>query len=346
MTGLSKFTQVGISIVIIVAGLVYGKAFLIPLIFAFIFWILIRRMKETLNRIRVVDKYVPNWVKNVFLTVVIFSLIYVLGSIISSNIARMIGRFDVYQHNFNELVLKINQTFGIEFDVFLRNTDVRLLLSDLIQPIVTVLTSTVGNIFLVLIYMLFLFLEETNFNSKLRLVFTDEEKHHRIAGILRELEYSISDYLGVKTFVSFITGALSAIALLIIGVDAPVFWGLIIFLLNYIPTVGSLVATLFPVVFCLLQFPTITPAILTLIIVGSIQVVVGNVVEPKLVGTSMNLSALVTILALSLWGIIWGITGMILSVPITVIMSLIFSKFEQTRSIAIMLSDRGELKGL
>lgn len=345
MTSLSKFTQTSIIIVIIIAGLVYGKAFLIPLIFAFIFWILIRRMKETLNRIRVIDKYVPNWVKNIFLTVVIFSSIYFLVSIISLNIARMIGRFDIYQHNFNELVLKINHTFGVELDVLLRNTDVSTILSNLIQPIVAVLTSTVGNVFLVLIYMLFLFLEETNFNSKLRLVFTNEERHHNISSILKELEYSISDYLGVKTFVSFITGALSAIALSIIGVDAPVFWGLIIFLLNYIPTVGSLIATLFPVAFCLLQFPEVTPAILTLVIVGTIQVIVGNVVEPKLVGSSMNLSALVTILALSLWGIIWGITGMILSVPITVIMVIIFSKFEQTRNIAIMLSDKGELKG-
>lgn len=345
MTNLSKFTQASILIVIIMAALVYGKAFLIPLIFAFIFWILIRRMKETLNKISIIDKYVPNWIKNIFLTVVIFSLLYFIGSIISSNITRMVGRYDVYQTNFTSMVYKINDVFGVELDVFFKNTDVRTLLSNLIQPIVTVLTSMVGNIFLVLIYMLFLFLEESNFNSKLKLVFKDEKKHHSISGILRELEYSISDYLGVKTFVSFITGALSAIALSIIGVDAPVFWGLIIFLLNYIPTVGSLIATLFPVAFCLLQFPEITPAILTLIIVGIIQIVIGNIVEPKLVGNSMNLSALVTILALSLWGVIWGITGMILSVPITVIMVIIFSKFEQTKGIAVMLSDKGKLKG-
>ena len=212
-----------------------------------------------------------------------------------------------------------------------------MLLSSLVQPIVSALTSMVGNIFMVLIYMLFLFLEESNFDSKLKMIFKNEENYESISNILNELQYSISDYLGVKTLVSFITGALSAIALTIIGVDAPVFWALIIFLLNYIPNVGSLVATLFPVAFCLLQFPDLTPAILTLVFVGMIQVVVGNVLEPKLVGSSMNLSALVTILALSLWGIIWGITGMILSVPITVIMVIIFSKFEQTRNIAIML---------
>lgn len=345
MTNLSKFTQASIIVVIIVTGLVYGKNFLIPLIFAFIFWILIRRLKETVNKIRVVNRYVPNWIKNILLTVIIFSLLYFIGSIILSNITKMVGRYDVYEQNFSSLVSKIDQIPGIELDVFLKNTDVSILLSNLVQPIVSALTSMVGNIFMVLIYMLFLFLEESNFDSKLKLIFKNEEKYRSISNILNELKYSISDYLGVKTLVSFITGALSAIALTIIGVDAPVFWALIIFLLNYVPNVGSLVATLFPVAFCLLQFPDLTPAILTLIFVGVIQILVGNVLEPKLVGSSMNLSALVTILALSLWGSIWGITGMILSVPITVIMVIIFSEFEQTKAIAIMLSDKGEIKG-
>ncbi|MGO3181872.1 MAG: AI-2E family transporter [Aequorivita sp.] len=237
MANLSKFTQVSILIVIVVTGLVYGKSFLIPLIFAFIFWVLIRRLKETLNKISVIDSYVPNWLKNIILTVIIFSLLYFIGSIISSNITRMVDRYEVYEENFSSLIYKINQTFGIDLEVFLKNTDASKWLSNLIQPIVTALTSMLGNIFMVLIYILFLFLEESNFDTKLKLIFKNEEKYHSIAGILRELEYSISDYLGVKTLVSLITGALSAIALSIIGVDAPVFWGLIIFLLNYIPTV-------------------------------------------------------------------------------------------------------------
>ena len=98
--------------------------------------------------------------------------------------------------------------------------------------------SMIGNVFMVLIYMLFLFLEESDFDSKLKLIFKNEEKYRNISTIHNELRYSISDYLGVKTLVSFITGSLSAIALSIIGVDAPVFWALIIFLLNYIPNVG------------------------------------------------------------------------------------------------------------
>ena len=118
----------------------------------------------------------------------------------------------------------------------------------------------------------------------------------------------------------------------------------LIFLLNYIPTIGSLVATVFPSIFCLLQFGEITSFLIVLFAVGGIQVIVGNIIEPKLFGRSLNLSPLVTILSLAVWGKIWGVTGMVLSVPITVIMIIIFSQFEKTKAIAMVLSENGDIE--
>lgn len=100
----------------------------------------------------------------------------------------------------------------------------------------------------------------------------------------------------------------------------------------------------FPAVFSLLQFGEVTPFLIVLIAVGCIQVIVGNIIEPKLFGKSLNLSPLVTILSLAVWGKIWGITGMVLSVPITVIMIIIFSQFEKTKSVAILLSENGDIE--
>jgi predicted PurR-regulated permease PerM len=127
------------------------------------------------------------------------------------------------------------------------------------------------------------------------------------------------------------------------GVDSPFFWALLMFLLNYIPTIGSLIATLFPAVFSLMQFGEYTPFLIILVGLGIIEWIIGNVIEPKLMGNSLNLSPLVTILALIVWGQIWGITGMLLSTPITVVMVIVFSQFEQTRSVAIMLSQNGDI---
>jgi predicted PurR-regulated permease PerM len=205
------------------------------------------------------------------------------------------------------------------------------------------LTDILSSAFMITLYALFVFLEEAKFRTKLKSVFSSKEKFEQVYNILNTIEISISKYLTLKTFVSLITGFLSYIALAIIGIDSPIFWALIIFIFNFIPTVGSLAGTLFPAVFCLLQFGEFGPALLVLSIVGVIQVLVGNILEPKLMGNSMNLSPLVSILALSLWGAIWGVTGMILSIPITVIIVIICSQFEATKSVAIMLSEKGEI---
>lgn len=162
--------------------------------------------------------------------------------------------------------------------------------------------------------------------------------------VLNKVDKSISGYLTLKTLVSVITGVLSYAALFIIGVKAAAFWAFLIFLLNYIPTIGSLIATLFPAIFAMLQFGDFVPALWVLFIVGAIQLIVGNIVEPKVMGNSLNISALTVILALSFWGALWGITGMILSVPITVIMIIVFSEFPSTRPVAIMLSEKGRIR--
>ncbi len=130
----------------------------------------------------------------------------------------------------------------------------------------------------------------------------------------------------------------------IIGVDFAFFWAFLIFLLNYIPTIGSLIATFFPATVALLQFGAYTEALLVLIIIGTIQVIVGNVIEPKIMGKSLNISSLVVLLALSFWGTIWGVVGMILSVPITVMLIIVLARFPGTRSVAILLSEDGKIE--
>jgi len=143
--------------------------------------------------------------------------------------------------------------------------------------------------------------------------------------------------------VSLITGVLSYIALIIIGIDFAFFWAFIIFLLNFIPTIGSLVATLFPAIMALLQLGSLQSALTVLAAIGAIQIVIGNLIEPKIMGNSLNISSLVVLLALTFWGSVWGIVGMLISVPITVMMIIVFAQFPKTRSIAILLSENGEV---
>jgi predicted PurR-regulated permease PerM len=187
-------------------------------------------------------------------------------------------------------------------------------------------------------------LEETAFSGKLDAMAGDQIKRQEWNKTLKRISDSIGSYLVLKTVVSLLTGILSYTVLVIIGIDAPLFWAFLIFLLNYIPTVGSLIATLFPACMALLQSGELNLALMVIVAVGAIQLIVGNIIEPRVMGNSLNVSSLVVILALSFWGAIWGITGMVLSVPITVIMIILFGQFETTRKIAILLSDRGKLE--
>jgi len=126
-----------------------------------------------------------------------------------------------------------------------------------------------------------------------------------------------------------------------VQLDFAEFWALLIFFLNYIPNIGAMVATAFPVALALIQFDSWEPFIEITSGIVAIQFIVGNFLEPRLLGKSLNLSTLVILFALALWGSLWGIIGMFLSVPITVMMMIIFAHFDVTRPIAILLSQDG-----
>jgi predicted PurR-regulated permease PerM len=216
----------------------------------------------------------------------------------------------------------------------------------ILGSLVNNLSGTLGNVIMIALYAVFIFSEESVISDKIKKVFKNPEEYKRVSAILKKINDATSDYIRLKTQVSLLTGVIGYIFLLVMGVDAAFFWAFLIFALNYIPTIGSLTATLFPAIFSLVQFGELEPFLIILVGLGVIQWFIGNVLEPKIMGRTLNLSPLVTILALIIWGEIWGITGMLLSVPITVVMVIIFSQFESTKPLAILLSENGEIDEL
>jgi len=142
---------------------------------------------------------------------------------------------------------------------------------------------------------------------------------------------------GLGTFAATVQGVLSEF----LGLDNALFWALVIFVLNYIPIVGGLLAVLFPVLFAIVQFDSLGQVGLLALILFGAQTIIGNTIQPKMMGDSMNLSALVVILALSVWGALWGGVGAFLSAPLTVIIMIILAQFPTTRWIAVLLSADG-----
>ncbi len=341
-----RLAKIAYSFIIIISGitaLVYAKPLLIPFILALIIWFLIKELKVGLKKVSYISKQLPNVVLTLLASFMIMVSLVLIVSMITSNIQMLSKNLKVYEGNIDTTIQSINNTFNIDAMEYVKGFTKEFNFGHIFQLILNSLSELFGNAFMILLYVVFLLLEESVFTHKIKAVYRDKETFRHVSELLEKIDRSIASYLTLKTIVSLITGVLSYIALYFMKVDAPVFWAFLIFLLNYIPTIGSLIATVFPAVFALLQFGDIATSLYVLGLVGLIQLIIGNIVEPKIMGRSLNISSLVVILSLSFWGAIWGVTGMILSVPITVVMIILFSEFPQTRFIAIMLSDKGDI---
>lgn len=339
----SKYIQWLIVSFFAVLALVHGRELLIPFVLATIVWFVTRELKLLIRKIPVVSKFIPSIMETFLAFLLILIVIYGVLNLLTSSLAELSSQSDTYEKNLDNILAQVESVFHIglleRVKSFADNLDVVRVLNTLING----LTQLLGDFFMVTIYVLFLFLEESSFKTKLYKLFPESDRLKKAEFILGEVEQSLSQYLLLKTYVSLLTGVLSFFALLAIGIDSAFFWAFLIFALNYIPTIGSLVATFWPAVFSLLQTGSFTSFALILALVGAIQVVVGNVVEPRLMGKSLNLSPLVTIFSLALWGKLWGITGMVLCVPITVILVIVLAQFDSTKKISILLSADGNV---
>jgi len=339
----TKKIYIFLIVITIVVVLIYAQAIIIPFILAILFWFMIRVIKKLLSKINFISRW-PKWLLTIISSILLLSFLAFVIDMITQNIQHISNTMPVYQANVNKLAKEINQRFNVDLFNMVSNFAKDLNFGDILSKLISALTSLFGDAFTVILYLIFLLLEEPIFPMKLEAMYPDKKKYNHANNLISKIDHSIGNYIALKTLVSLLTGFLSYFVLLFIGVDAPFFWAFLIFVLNFIPTIGSLIATLFPAIFALLQFGEFTPGILVIAIVGAIQLVVGNLVEPRVMGNTLNISPLVVFLTLSLWGVMWGITGMLLSVPITVIIIIIMAEFEGTRPFAILLSQRGSLK--
>ncbi|MGK0385408.1 MAG: AI-2 transport protein TqsA [Patiriisocius sp.] len=339
---MKKLAYSVIGIAGILAFLILAKDILIPFVYGVILWFLGRFFKYLAYKIPFFKKHLPSWLVSSVTFIFIVLVLVLISTVLTSNVNDLIDSYPGYQENINIIVEKINGVFNI--DVYKKITE-RLRdfeFGSYLKTFADALSAIFGNIVMVLLYAVFVISEENSFMAKWKKLFRSPNSSNKASDILHKINTSLSDYIRLKTIVSVLTGVVGYVFLVIMKVDAPFFWALLMFLLNYIPTIGSTIATIFPAFFSLIQFGEFTPFLIILVGLGVLEWIIGNIIEPKIMGKSLNISPLVTIIALVAWGQIWGITGMVLSVPITVVMITVFSQFESTKKAAIMLSENGD----
>jgi AI-2 transport protein TqsA len=204
--------------------------------------------------------------------------------------------------------------------------------------IFTALSNILTNGFMILLTVVFILLEAADLPKKLRIVLKNPE---RSLSTIEKFSHDAKRYLVIKTLISAATGLAIWLWLLILGVDYPVLWGTLAFLLNYVPNIGSIIATLPAVLLALVQLGVGSALLATLGFVV-VNTVLGNLIEPKLLGRRLSLSTLVVFLSMVFWGWVLGPIGMILSVPMTSLAKIALESYEETRGLAFMLGSDTE----
>lgn len=213
-------------------------------------------------------------------------------------------------------------------------------ISGLFENIASGVVSISGNLGIIIFYTLFILLEYRYLRTKVNLMIQDNLAKKKTFAVLDQIKTDVKSYFVIKASVSFFVGLFSYIIMMIFGLEFAIFFAFIIFLLNFIPNIGSIIAVLFPVLFSLVQFESFYMTSIFLALMISVQILMGNFVEPKFVGNKLNLSPLVILLSLVFWGSLWGVVGMLLSVPIMVIINIILAAIPSTRPIAILFSEK------
>lgn len=314
-----------------------------PLVLALIFWYLIRILSNYLTSIRIGNFRLADSVAKIISLFIITFILILFINLIVVNIKQIVTTMDELQSS-SRLVEQITSYLGIEnLNEHLKNIPGSKELRPFLTQLVNSLTQWVGYFIVFFIYLIFVLMEEYLFQKKLDKIYKSSENFEDLSKLIAQMNDSIKRYLTVKTFASFLTAFLAYWALFFIGVKFALLWAFIIFAFNFIPYIGSFVATAMPSLFAAIQFDSFSYFIWTFLFVQACQTLVANFIEPKIVGSSLNLSPLVVMLTLTIWGNVWGVMGMLIAVPMTSILVIILAQFETTQSWAIFLSQSGDI---
>ena len=277
----------------------------------------------------------PAWV-NVILVFTILSGVGLLCfKFFTAQVVEFGNVYSLYSERLIEGLMQLMEALSIPTEA-VRNFNWLALLRDNARNISAFVIAFASKFVMTFVFLMFMMLEAPFLNVKIERAFGRSAE--RVKNILETISKQVSQYLGMLTLISLATGVCAWFVLAVLDVKLAAGWGVLTFLLNFIPTVGSIIATIPPVVMALIQFsPGFFKPFLVLVLLTTIQLTIGNIITPKVVGDRLGVSPVVILLSLLLWGVIWGIPGALLSVPIVSIIKIVCENFPSLRPIAILI---------
>jgi len=321
-----------------VIGIVFKAAqtVLFPFFLALFIYFILAPVQDALVKIKIS----PN-VSLVLIIVFTFVVLYLMGVLFYTSGKSFASDLPDYGNKLKDLIDKLKNTIEIpggKWDplAWADSLDVTKVGTFVLNSLGTFF-SFFSTLFLVLIFLIFMLAGRGKLNEKIHRFF-EPRRSIQMIKVVENIDRQVQKYLALKTVISLGSGLLAMVIIMLFGVHYAVLWGFITFLLNYIPNIGSFIAKVLPFAFALLQLGRFWPAAWMLIILFITDAITGMIIEPRLMGKGLGLSPLAILVALFLWGWLWGIPGMILAVPIMVVMKIVAANFPSMRWLEALLS--------
>jgi predicted PurR-regulated permease PerM len=330
-----------IAFAVILFLLVQAKFILISLAIAIILFSLTSDAINSIQKLKIGRLRVTNWVASVAAVVLIASGLLTLVGLVISQINTVLTTTLAYTEEAQRAVARIFAWMGEDVEASVLATVRSIEISGYLRSAAGQAGSLLSQVVLIILFVGFLFAERVWFSTKLDNLLSDRPQAQRVGAIIGSIIRRVNRYLLVKTLISAVTGGLIFALLSVFNLQFAAAMALLTFVLNFIPSVGSIIATLIVTLVAYIQVAEPSTAILIFVIAGMIQFLLGNVIDPMLMGRTLRLSSFGIIISLAFWGAVWGVPGMFLAVPFMVAVMIVCSHIPAARAVAVLLSREG-----
>jgi AI-2 transport protein TqsA len=289
----------------------------------------------------------PLQLRYLFSVVVIGLVFFLLAYLIMANKERALVLAPQYQQSLLAVIQQVAVHFGFETEPTWATLRQELMAQINLQRLAGSLLASLGSVLVtfvvVFLYATFLLVERRGFAAKLANLSDDPKRVARIRDVIGAINRRIGSYLALKTLLSLLLGGVSYGVMALYGLEFAALWAVLTAFLNFVPYVGSVLGVVFPVLMAVVQFQELGPILTLLLALTAVQFLIGNFLDPYVMGNSLNLSPFAILISLAVWSELWGIPGAFLAVPITAILTIVFSEFPGTRPVAVLLSQNGRV---
>ena len=330
-----------IAFAVVLFLLVQAKFILIALAIAIILFSLTSDAINSISQLRIGKFRIANWLASIVAVILIASGLLTLAGLVISQINTVLTTTLAYTDDAQRAIAQMFAWMGEDVEQSVLATVRSIEISGYLRSAAGQAGTILSQVVLIILFVGFLFLERVWFHTKLENLMDDPAQARRVSHIISSIIRRVNHYLLVKGLISSVTGVLIFLMLSVFNLQFAVAMGLLTFVLNFIPSVGSIIATLIVTLVAYIQVPEPQTAVLIFVLAGMIQFILGNVIDPMLMGRTLRLSAFGIIISLAFWGAVWGIPGMFLAVPFMVAVMIVCSHIPAARPVAVLLSREG-----